>query len=597
MEGAATPEQKQKQLLSLVIIEGAMADKVLRRETLTCPICLDLLKNPVAVPCGHSFCKSCIQKCWPEERERHCCPQCRKRYRTRPVLKKNIMLADLVEQLRTAPPADHCAGPQDVACDVCSGERKLKAIKSCLQCVVSYCEVHLQPHHTVAMLQRHQLVAPSHKLQENICQEHNKVMELFCRTDQQLLCFLCSVDHHKGHDVVSCAAERARRQAEQDAKKDRLLQGLQDKDADLQTLQQEAQDISSSAQRAVQRSGDMFREIALLLNKRRSEVEQQILTQEKIQLRVQELQDQLQQEATELRKSLSELEELSNNLDHNQFILQCLSLPTERTGTRVQTGHRCIFENIPRSVIALTEKLQLVLRQFKLAGSEEATSSLPPSMPTTRLDHLLPFRKPTEMDPKTANSLLCLSEENSRRVTFVREPVQYQDDPERFTYWGQVTSTCGTTERSYWEVDVSEAKWVCVAVTYKDIERDGSAVSCAFGWNDKSWALRRENNKYTFCHNSVQTEVTGQTSSLIGVYLDHCAGTLCFYSVSETDHTMNLLHTVHTSFTQPLYAGVGLNTCGDTVIINPAFISTNPLMFTMEEREKEEEEDYNLTDL
>ncbi|TNN37028.1 GTP-binding protein 2 [Liparis tanakae] len=99
--------------------------------------------------------------------------------------------------------------PGEVPCDVCTGT-KLKALKSCLVCLVSYCETHLEPHLTVSRLKRHQLINPVENLEDRMCVKHDKPLELFCRTDQTKLNELITTIEEKQRSTKKQAEDAIR---------------------------------------------------------------------------------------------------------------------------------------------------------------------------------------------------------------------------------------------------------------------------------------------------------------------------------------------------------------------------------------------------
>ncbi|XP_067248680.1 tripartite motif-containing protein 16-like isoform X2 [Chanodichthys erythropterus] len=532
-----------------------MAEARFSQDEFTCPVCLDLLKDPVTIPCGHSYCKSCITGCWDQEDQKrvYSCPQCRQTFSPRPALAKNTMLAEVVEKLKnTKLPADCYAVAGDVQCDVCTG-RKHKAVKSCLVCLISYCQNHLEQHESLFKEKRHNLTDATGRLQEMICPTHDKLLEVFCRTDQKCICVLCTIDEHKNHDTVSAAAQRTEKQKQLEETQMSFQQRIQQREKDLQQLREAVE----SHKAAVEDSERIFTELIRSIEESHSEVTQRIRDQEKTAVsRAEGRLERLEQEINDLRRRDAELEQLSHTQDHIHFLqsFQSLSAPPESTDINDDPfSSLSSFDGTKESVRQLRDKLEDFCKEELKKFSDRVTFTN--IVPRTRND-FLQYSHQFTLDLNTVNKNLRLSEGN-RVITYTDTELQpYPDHPDRFDYCIQVLcreSVCD--QRCYWEIECSgDVFGVFISVSYKSISRKGWGIECVFGSNDQSWSLVYSSSSYSFRHNNMETKLPVKPiSSRIGVYVDHSAGTLSFYSVSGD--TMSLIHTVQTTFTQPLYPG------------------------------------------
>ncbi|KAM6894252.1 E3 ubiquitin/ISG15 ligase TRIM25-like [Lycodopsis pacificus] len=528
---------------------------VLDQDQFGCSVCLDLLKEPVTIPCGHSYCKSCIEHCWDQEKKgRYSCPQCRETFSPRPLLKRNTMLAELVEKLKKSStqqpsPSLACAGPEDVVCDFCCGTRRHKATMSCLTCLASYCPAHLEPHHSVPVLKKHQLVSATVPLQGKMCEKHNKLMEVYCRTDKKCICYLCVIDEHKRHNTVSSASERAEEQKQLIVSQKKVQQRFQEREQELKELLHALKDFKSCSQTAAESCDGIFNELICSMRRRRSLTKQLInAQQETAAARAEELQLQLEEEISKMKRRDAELERLSHTPDHIHFIQTFQSLSTSCESPHLPPvsvfyPQRSAFKPVTDCVLKLRDDMESLLEDTW------------PRIFSTDC-------RPLTLDENSVSKSLSISHERQQVTCKTYEGFSQSSDNYYSNYYTeisgrripiirQVLCSEALSERCYWEVRWSGCTW-SVAVSYKDSSR---TKDLEFGNDTKSWSLVCSPHGYSFRHNNGSKAVSGPRSSSVGVYLDYILGTLSFYNISDT---MTLLHREHVAFTEPLYPGLGL---------------------------------------
>lgn len=498
------------------------------------------------------------------DRDAFSCPQCRQTFKPRPTLNKNALLAELLEEHRRISEASAVDGsgsfdgPGDVLCDVCAGDKRI-ACKFCLTCLVSYCQIHLKPHFEVPPLKKHKLVQASLSNKQVICERHNKLLEIYCRTDHMFLCALCLVNGHQGHATVSVTEEMEAMQRKLQRTKEEVVDRVVDAEKKIMELKVVANSIKGTAWEVC----DEFEQLCLksislyaaAMNRKIADVREQVGEEEKAGLDWINTQlGQIRSELNELSKRNIQLTQLFQTEEPIQFLRGCQafgSLPAVNVHTRV--------DKLTEFVRNQKDKMKNVGDKEKcnLYPKEYSEISLPRKLSpvTTRQYLVTKYKNHTlDIDPNTVAACLSLSSSN-RELSWGASDQAHPDHIDRFTYYPQALCKQGLSEDSYWEVEW-DGGIVEVAVTYRGIQRKGSSNGCCYGHNNLSWKLICCSSGCRFWHNNLERAgIPRVSSNKLGVHLEYQEGILSFYSVNTQDDEFKLLHQCEVIFTEPLYPG------------------------------------------
>ncbi|CAL8290729.1 unnamed protein product [Lota lota] len=509
-------------------------------EDFSCSICLDVFNSPVTTPCGHNFCRTCITTFW-DDKVQYKCPVCNELYLTRPDLQVNTFISGMVDRFRSSVRVKEqpCVEPGEVPCDVCTGTQ-LKAMKSCLVCFTSYCQTHLESHQRVAGLKKHRLVDPMDRLEDRMCKKHDRLLELFCQTEQVCVCLYCTVTDHKSHPVVPLKEEYEVKAAQLGKMESEVQQLIQERQRKIQEIKDTVDRSKADADREIADGVQILPALKRSIEKWQDDLNQKVKEKLKsTEEQAEGLIKELEQEIKDLTNRSSEVKQLSHTEDHLHFLQTFRSLknpPPTRDWTTVEVRPPSYVGTLRRSLDQLEETLNMEIKKVPDLRSTQKT-----------------YACELTLDPNTANRELSLSEDN-RKVTRVREEQSYPDHPERFDYRNQVLCREGLTGRCYWEVE-REGR-VYIGVTYRGITRRGEGDDSSLGENNKSWSLVCDDYGYTAWYNGSSTVIRlpPAGSNRVGVYLDRPAGTLSFYRVSPdvggSSDTLTHIHTFQSTFTQ-----------------------------------------------
>ncbi|XP_038158054.1 E3 ubiquitin-protein ligase TRIM21-like [Cyprinodon tularosa] len=524
---------------------------ILTQDQVLCVICMDSFTDPVSIPCGHNFCMDCIQGFWDASRKCEC-PLCKEAFQTRPTLRVNVSLKDITEQFKRSIKTKQDCKPEPaprkntsrrslksdtIPCDICS-ENKQTAVKSCLVCQASYCEMHLGPHLRDPVMMKHSLTDPATFSTRHLCRKHNRPLEMFCKKDQTPVCRSCTERDHKQHEIVPMEKESRRIKAHLKVAQSEIQQMIQnrlkkceelknsielsriDKDKEIQT----SAHIASMAIKAIERNQ------ALLIE----EIEEK---HEAAKRRGEDLIEELNQEIDELQRRWSELQYLKDTKDQLHLLqsFPCLTSPPSSTNWSEVSVEPDIYI---RSVRASFSKLVDLCRELeKNLCAEE-------------INKIGNYAVDVTLDPRTAANWLLLSPDGKKVSLSGQQGIQsLPKDPRRFdscvAVLGQQSYTFG---RRYWVVKVGDKTDWDLGVAKESINRKGSITVRP---DNGYWAIcRRKGESLRACAGPSVILKLQEIPSKVGVYLDYEDGSVSFYNADTKSHIYTYKGCC---FTEPVY--------------------------------------------
>ncbi|KAM7003194.1 E3 ubiquitin-protein ligase TRIM21-like [Tautogolabrus adspersus] len=519
------------------------ASCLLTEDQFLCSICLDVFTDPVSTPCGHNFCKACITEHW-DSTDSCQCPNCKKVFNTRPELQVNTFISEMAAHFRQSAQQkassrsseQHVSKPGEVPCDVCTGT-KLKAQKSCLVCLASYCETHLEPHLTMSGLKRHQLIDPVENLEARMCEKHDKLLELFCKNDQMCVCMLCTVLDHKTHDVVPLKEEYEGKKAELGKTEAEIQQMIQKRRQKIQEIKHSVELSDENADREITEGVQVFTALKESVERSQAELIDTIKEeQRKTEKQAEGFIKELEQEISELEKRNTEVKQLSSSEDHLHLLQNFTSLnaaPPTKDWTEVRVHPPSYEGTVVRAVSQLEETIREQMK--KLLCKEE-------------LKRVQQYEVDVTLDPDTAYPKLILSDDG-KQVYCGDVKKNLPDTPERFTKYAIVLSKQSfSSGRFYYEVQVKGKTDWNLGVTRESIERKGGiSLSPQKGF----WMirLRNENEYKAFAGPAVRLSLKSGPEK-VGVFVDYEEGVVSFYDV---DAAALIYSFTGCSFTERLY--------------------------------------------